>query len=63
MEVKTGDTVVMKKNHPCGSNRFLVLRTGLDYKLKCVGCGHEMMVPRVKITKFIKAVENAGQGG
>lgn len=57
MDVKTGDIVVMKKNHPCGSNRFEVLRTGVDFKLKCVKCGHEVMVPRIKITKYIKAVD------
>lgn len=57
MEVKTGDIVVMKKNHPCGSNRFELLRVGVDFKLRCLKCGHEMMVPRVKISKFIKSVE------
>ncbi len=61
MEVMTGDTVVMKKNHPCGGNRFEVLRTGVDFKLKCLQCGHEIMVHRVKITKFIKAVESGGR--
>ena len=61
MDVKTGDIVLMKKNHPCGSNRFEVLRTGVDFKLKCVKCGHEVMVPRIKILKFIKAVEEAGK--
>lgn len=60
MEVNVGDTVIMKKNHPCGGNRFMVLRTGVDFKLKCMKCGHEIMVPRVKISKFIKTVENEG---
>ena len=61
MDVATGDIVVMKKQHPCGGNRFEVLRTGVDYKLKCVQCGHEIMVPRIKITKFIKSVEGTGK--
>lgn len=61
MNVTVGDIVIMKKNHPCGANRFEVLRTGLDYKLKCIKCGHEVMVPRVKIMKFIKAVESSGK--
>jgi hypothetical protein len=57
MDIKVGDRVIMKKKHPCGSDRFEVLRVGLDFKLRCCGCGHEMMVPRVKIIKSIKGVE------
>lgn len=56
MEVKVGDTVIMKKNHPCGTNRFEVMRIGVDFKLKCSKCGHEILVPRVKIMKYIKGV-------
>ncbi len=57
MDIKVGDCVLMKKKHPCGSDRFLVLRVGLDFKLRCCGCGHEMMIPRIKIIKNIKGVE------
>ena len=57
MDIKVGDRVIMKKKHPCGCDRFEVLRVGLDFKLRCCGCGHEMMVPRVKIIKSIKGVE------
>lgn len=60
MDVRVGDTVVLKKTHPCGGNRFLILRTGVDFKLRCTQCGHEIMVPRVKIEKSIRAVEHAG---
>ena len=56
MIVKVGDLVEMKKEHPCGSKNFLILRTGLDYKLKCEKCGREVMVPRLKIEKHIKKV-------
>lgn len=61
VDINTGDILIMKKNHPCGSNRFEVLRTGLDFKLKCVKCGHEIMTPRIKITKYIKAVESKAE--
>ena len=44
MDVRVGDILVMKKNHPCGENKFLVLRSGMDFKLRCTGCGHEVMV-------------------
>ena len=46
----------MKKKHPCGSDRMLVLYAASDVKLKCLGCGHEMMVAREKIEKKIKKV-------
>ena len=51
MDISVGDILVMKKNHPCGSNRFLVLRVGMDFKLRCQGCGREMMLTRQKAEK------------
>lgn len=56
MDVQVGDRLVMKKNHPCGSKEFEVLRVGMDFKLKCTGCGHEVMVPRAKAEKNIKKI-------
>ncbi len=56
MDVRVGDVLEMKKNHPCGTNRFEVLRIGMDFRLKCAGCGHEMMVPRVKIERNIRRI-------
>lgn len=56
MEIKVGDRLLMKKPHPCGSKEFEVLRVGMDFKLKCVGCGHQVMVPRVKAEKNIKKI-------
>lgn len=57
MDIRVGDIVTMKKNHPCGSNQFLVLRVGMDFRMRCTGCAHEIMVPRVKAEKNIKAVQ------
>ena len=54
MDVRVGDTLEMKKAHPCGSKTWLVLRVGMDFKLKCQGCGHEVMLPRSKAEKNIK---------
>ena len=48
MDVRLGDILVMKKEHPCGDKRWLVLRTGMDFRLRCLGCGHEVMLPRAK---------------
>ena len=53
---EVGDIVKLKKPHPCGSRRFLVLRSGMDFKIRCTGCGHEVMVPRVKAEKNIKKI-------
>ena len=56
MNVNLGDILVMKKEHPCGEKRWLVLRTGADFRLRCMGCGHEVMIPRIKAEKNIKQV-------
>ncbi|MBQ3491106.1 MAG: DUF951 domain-containing protein [Oscillospiraceae bacterium] len=56
MDICLGDTLVMKKEHPCGSKQWKVLRTGADFRLKCLGCGHEIMVPRFKAEKNIRQV-------
>ena len=45
MDLKLHDIVEMKKEHPCGSHRWEVLRVGMDLKLRCCGCGHEVMSP------------------
>ncbi|EGC02873.1 MULTISPECIES: DUF951 domain-containing protein [Ruminococcus] len=56
MDIIKGDRLVMKKKHPCGSNEMLVLRSGMDFKLRCVGCGREFMIPRSKAEKNVKTV-------
>lgn len=54
MDVQPKDIIEMKKKHPCGSTQFTVLRVGMDFKIKCNGCGHEIMAPRKTIEKSIK---------
>lgn len=54
MDISVGDIVVMKKPHPCGNNRFIITRVGMDFKIKCESCGREVMVPRAKVEKNIK---------
>jgi len=49
-----GDIVVMKKNHPCGGNKWEVLRVGADFRIKCLSCGHIIMLSRVKFEKAVK---------
>ena len=56
MDVRVGDVLRMKKPHPCGSQEFTVLRVGMDFKIRCNGCGREVMLPRLKSEKNIKKV-------
>lgn len=56
MDVRVGDILELKKTHPCGSRQWQVLRIGMDFKLRCLGCGHELMTTRVKAEKSIKRI-------
>ena len=56
MDVRVGDILKMKKPHPCGSFEWKVLRSGMDFRLKCLGCGHEVLVARAKAEKGIKQI-------
>lgn len=56
MDVRLNDVLVMKKPHPCGGRDWLVLRVGMDFKLRCQTCGHEVMLPRSKAEKNIKQI-------
>ena len=49
-----GDIVRLKKKHPCGSFNWEILRVGMDFRLKCQGCGHLMLIPRTKFEKMVK---------
>ena len=59
MDIQVGDVLTMKKAHPCGSRQWQVLRIGADFKLRCTGCGREVMGARAKYEKQIKRVERA----
>ena len=61
MDVQVGDKLIMKKEHPCGSSEFTVLRTGMDFKIKCTGCEREVLVPRKKAEKNIKKIIRDGE--
>lgn len=56
-----GDVVQMKKQHPCGSYEWEVIRLGADIKIKCVGCGRLVMLPRVKFQKDAKKVVKSAE--
>lgn len=62
MNLALGDVVTMKKKHPCGSAQFTVTRVGMDIKLRCEKCGREVMLPRKKAERAIRAVNRPQEG-
>ena len=60
MDIRVGDILELKKAHPCGSREWQVLRVGMDFRLKCQGCGHELMLPRSKAEKAVKKLKRDG---
>ena len=59
MDIRVGDVLTLKKQHPCGSRDWQVLRVGADFKLRCCGCGHEVMGTRVKFEKSVRQIKRA----
>lgn len=60
MDVQVNDILVMKKPHPCGSKEWKVTRVGMDFKMECCGCGHQVMLPRSKAERNIKKILRDG---
>lgn len=56
MLINVGDKLKMKKTHPCGCDVFTVKRVGIDFKLVCDKCSHEVIIPRTKAEKAIKKI-------
>lgn len=56
IKIEVGDILLMKKPHPCGNDKFEVLRIGSDIRIKCIGCGRDVTVPRLKLEKNIKRI-------
>ncbi|URN95934.1 MAG: DUF951 domain-containing protein [Candidatus Pristimantibacillus lignocellulolyticus] len=59
-QFELGDIVLMKKVHPCGSSEMEVIRMGMDIRMKCVGCGHSILIPRAKFEKNMRKVVRQG---
>ena len=55
-EYKLGSVVVMKKQHPCGTNSWEITRVGADIRIKCLNCGRSIMLPRIEFNKKMKSV-------
>ena len=56
MDIQVGNIIKMKKAHPCGSHEWEVLRIGADFRVKCLGCGHQIMIPRRQAEKNIREI-------
>ena len=59
MDIQTGDRLTLKKAHPCGSFEWKILRVGADFRLKCMGCGHQIMVARKLVEKNTKGLRKS----
>lgn len=60
MDIQIGDMITLKKQHPCGSKEWEVLRVGMDFRIKCAGCGHQVMLPRKQVEKSIRHIVSGG---
>ena len=61
MEYEVGDIVKLKKKHPCGSSEWEILRVGADFRLKCMGCGHQLMLARRQVEKNTRGLTKKSQ--
>lgn len=60
LELLVGDVITTKKKHPCGSFDFQVMRTGIDFRIKCQGCDKQIWIERRNLEKRIKSVQRQG---
>lgn len=56
MDIQVGEVLRLKKQHPCGSKEWEVLRVGADFRLKCMGCGHQIMIARKALEKRVREI-------
>ena len=61
MDIRLNDVLRLKKEHPCGSQEWLVLRTGIDFRLRCQGCDHEVIISREKLEKRVRRIIRDGR--
>ena len=56
LEYQLGSHVIMKKQHPCGTNEWVITRVGADIKIECIHCGRSILIPRIDFNKKLKKV-------
>ena len=57
-DYKLGSIVIMKKQHPCGTNEWEIVRVGADIKIKCLNCGRTVLIPRIDFNKKLKKIKS-----
>lgn len=62
MDFSVGQTIKLKKPHPCGGNAWEIQRVGMDFRIKCLSCGHSMMLPRKTVEKSFKGFIDEANG-
>lgn len=60
LKYSVGDVVRLKKPHPCGGEEWLVMRTGVDIRLRCTTCGRVILIPRPQFEKSLRAIVRTG---
>jgi hypothetical protein len=63
LKFSVGDVVSMKKKHPCGNYDWEILRVGMDFRIRCLKCGRQVMLPRAKFEKSVKTVVKQAEQG
>ncbi|HOA34654.1 MAG TPA: DUF951 domain-containing protein [Bacillota bacterium] len=53
---RIGQVVQMKKDHPCGANRWQIIRVGMDFRIKCLQCGRSVLLPRSRFERRVKKI-------
>jgi len=63
LDIRIGDVLELKKNHPCGAKTFEVMRTGMDFRIKCLGCGAQIWISRPDLEKRVRKITRAEGAG
>lgn len=61
VKLYVGDVVRLRKQHPCGSTDWKIMRTGMDFRIQCLGCGHQTWITRVKLERNLKEILSSGE--
>lgn len=57
--LKIGDILLLRKKHPCGSNIWMVTRLGADIRIRCMKCGHSVLIPRIRLERMIRKIQES----
>lgn len=63
LDLRLGDILLLKKLHPCGSQRWQVMRLGADIRLSCLGCHRVVMMPRSELAPRLRSIQRQGENG